>query len=155
MTFEARPHHLFSARYDLSSGDRPVCTLELEWFRSRGRFSLDGREYRVLARGWTSGAFTLETEDRELASAERSSFLPLGYRVRVEDRWLELRAPGLSRRFTVLHGDRPVGSIRPRQLFSRVAVVEGADAVPLPVRVFLLAVVLLRWRRRARASAGG
>lgn len=155
MIVEARPDHPFSTAYQVAQDGEPITTLDLAHFRSRGRFTVDGTEYRVRAVGWTAGVFTLDAAGRELARAERASFLPLSYRVRLEDRWLELRARGLGRSFSVVHGGRTVGTIRPRRLFSRTALFEGADDVAIPVRVFLLTVALLRWRRRARASSGG
>lgn len=151
-TLEARPRHLFSQTYDVLTSDRRVAAIDLAAIRSRGRFELDGVEYRIRPEGWTAGVFVLEREGRDVARVERTGWLPARYRVRLEDRSLELRAHGLTRRFTLWHGGRRLGDIRPRHLLSRTALFEDAGEVPVAIRVFLLAVIVLRWRRRSRSS---
>lgn len=163
MILKARPRHLFSTTYLITKGDdaptaappaAPI-VLDLSTFRSRGRFTLDGAEYRVAAVGATLGTWVLERDGRELARADRDRLLPLRYQIRLPDRALTLRTHPPTRRLTLSHGDRRVGGIRPRHPASRVALLEGADELAPPVRVFVLTLALLKWRRRARSSGGG
>lgn len=155
MTLEARPLHLFSTDYAVRSGDDAITVVDLAAIGSRGSFTLDGAEYRIRTHGLAYAAFSLERAGREVARAERESLLPLRYRVRLHDRALTLRSHPPTRRFTILHGDRKIGSIRPRRLVSRTALFDGGEELPVPIRVFVLVVVLLKWRRRARSSSGG
>lgn len=162
MILEARPRHLFSTTYVITTGDDDAAptaadpiVLDLSAFRSRGRFRLDGAEYRVAAIGATLGAWVLERDGRELARADRDRLIPLRYQIRLPDRRLTLRTHPPTRRLTLRHGDRRVGAIRPRHLASRVALLEGAGELAPPVRVFVLTLALLKWRRRARSSGGG
>jgi hypothetical protein len=143
----------FSWDYRISRGGEPLTLLDLEVIRSRGAFELAGERYGFRRTGRFVGAYVLVHRGRVIARAERERLLPPVYRVYAGDRVLQLRQRLPGRRFQVLHGTRAVGQVRPRSLFSRSFVAEFGEELPLPVEVFILAVVLIRWRHRARASS--
>lgn len=152
---EARRKGLFSSDFEVTADGDRVTTLDLARLRSRAEFDVDGHPYAVRPEGLTHGAYVLERDGHGVTRAERTSLLPLTYRVRTEYRMLELRARLPTRTFVVRHGDRQIGVIRPAHLLSRSAVVEGLDDIATEERLFLVIIVLLRWRRRARAASSG
>ncbi len=155
MSIQAIRRTLFSSDYDVFADNAPVTVLDLARVRSRAFFELGPERYTVRPEGLTHGSYILEIAARTIARAERASLLPPAYRVRTENRMLELRSRLPGRTFVVRHGDREIGAVRPAHLFSRTALVEGLEELPMATRLFLLTIVLLRWRRRARAAASG
>lgn len=152
---EARRLRLFSSDYQVTLDGQPVALVDMTTFRSRGQFELDGVTYTFQAGGLMGGSYVLESQGRTLARATRERLIPLLYRVNAGDRMLNLGLHAPGRRFTVRHGDRVIGEVRPRRLFSRSALARFDEPLSLPVQVFLLSLVLLYWRRRARASSSG
>lgn len=149
----AAPLHRFSGDYLVTADETTLATLELARLRSRVRFQVEGEEHAVRSAGLLHRVYVLEVAGRELGRAERESLLPPTYRIRAGNRTLLLRARLPGRAFTVLHGQRVLGGIRPLYPFSRQAVLEGMEVLPLATRLFLLAIVLVHWRGRARAAA--
>ncbi len=157
MTMRAEREGLFASVYEISLDGRVLTRLELTRIRSGAAFELDGEWYEVHREGVLRPVYVLERqgrEAREVARAEQSSRLPAGFQVRADNRGLALRARFPGRRFVVQHGDRRIGEIRPARLLSRSAVLEGMDELAPSTRVFLLTIVVLRWRQQARSSGG-
>lgn len=152
---EATPIRLFSADYQVTRDGQPVTLIDMATLRSRGQFELDGVPYTFRATGLMGGSYVLESQGRTVARATRERLIPLLYRVNAGDRMLGLALHAPGRRFTVRHGDRVIGEVRPRRLLSRSARARFEEPLSLPVQVFLLSLVLLYWRRRARASSSG
>ena len=64
-------------------------------------------------------------------------------------------ASRLRRRFVLIEGDREIGAIRPAHLFSRSALADLPDDLPLAVRIFMIWLVLLLWKRDMGNAGGG
>lgn len=148
----ARRTRLFSSDYWIQEGTRNLTLLDLARLRSRGEFLLDGASYEFRAEGLLGGSYVLERDGRVVARATRAQLFPLVYRVHAGDRILELHSHPPGRKFSLRHGDRVTGAIRPAGPFSRSGVAEFQEALAPAVEVFLIALVLLKWRRRARGS---
>lgn len=106
--------------------------------------------------------FSLRFEGVELARAHRPSQWRRQIEVTVSASLLgqaapyrlTLRADGpFTNNFVVDAGSKRVGSVRRRSLFRREADVRLPDALPIGVHAFLLALVVLEWRRTSRRSA--
>jgi len=142
----------FAWDYQVTRAGEQLTVLDLAALRSRGAFELGGERYGFRRAGGLLGAYVLVHGGRVIARAERERLLPPLYRVYAGDRLLHL-APRLpTRSYRLLHGSRPVGEVRPTSVFSRSFVAEFQEELPLPAEVFVLAVVLLRWRARVRSS---
>ena len=152
----AHPTRFFSWDYqvwdeaDLSSR----LELELGAFREGGRVLVDGEEFIVRKEGVLGSHFILEAGTGVLAEAVKQGAFSGTFKVRVADRVFTLRAAGLfSRRYILLHGRQELGSISPSGFFGRTAVVDLPADIPIPIRLFLLCLVLLLWKRAAAAAA--
>jgi hypothetical protein len=154
LNLRAVPVSPLSSDFRIFDGDTEVTILDLARFPSRGRFALDARAYLVQGRGIFRRSYSLEENGMTLCRA-----VPEGFRsMRIEglDRALKLSGVGfLMRGFRLMHGDAPMGTIQRTRVLGRGAVAELPRQMTLPTQIFLLAVALLIWRRRARARSGG
>jgi hypothetical protein len=153
VTLHASPVRWFSQDFRVSADGREICTLDLAAMRSRGQFDVEGERYEIAARGIVPQRYRLERDGRVLAEVSRDGVLSRAYTIRAEDRSLTLRGTLMRRRFDVLHGDLHIGAIRPVRLAGRSAIAEFTAPLPLHLQVFLVAVTLLIWRKRARAAS--
>lgn len=149
----ARRTGFFSADYHLDRDGVDLGVLDFAPLRSRARFTVENVDHVIEMEGLWSGRFALIAAGRVVARAERERLLPLWYRVRAGDRQLVLRERLPGRRFVIMHGDRQVGDIRPVRLLTRSAVARYEAPLQPATEVFLLTLVLLRWRQRMRSSS--
>ena len=153
MRLHAAPIRWFSNDFRVTADGREICCLDFAALRTRGHFEVDGVRYDVTAEGIVPQRLKLERDGRMLAEAARDGVFTNAYTVRAEDRTLTLRGSLMRRPFDVSHGDLRIGAIRPVRFFGRSAIAEFTAPLPLHLQVFLLAVTLLVWRKRARAES--
>lgn len=151
---EAVPTSWFSWNVRVEEAGRELALLERSFFLDRGRFAIDGVEYRIARGGFR--VWLLEADDgRTLARARATGVVRVGFEVTAQDRVLTLRAARpLSRRFLLFHGDLEIGSMHATSLFRRSAHAAFPDHLPLPLRLFLAFLVFTAWKRAQRAAAG-
>lgn len=94
----------------------------------------------------------MEHDERVIARAERTRFMPIEYRVVAADRQLHLKPRLPGRTYLVVHGDRTIAEVRRRGLLSRAFTAEFEEPLAPEAEIFILALVLIRWRARARAK---
>ncbi len=153
----AKPLSLFSASYRVFEDGRPVAVIRANRLREAGTFILEEAAYSVYREGVFFGRYVLEDEDGEvLATAEKPSLFARRFVVEHDGSTLVLRAASLFRRpFVLIEDGEEIGSIHPERLFSRSALANLPESLPLAVRCFLLWIVLLIWRRDSGSAAGG
>jgi hypothetical protein len=138
--------------FKVSSEGRALTTLELTRFRERGRFVLDGAEYTVSSEGPLRRSFRLERAGRPIARAERRGLFRATFTVQAGERTLTLRQRGLlGYRYEVEHNRTRMGGIA-RALVKRRAVADLDDRIEPAVRIFLLFLAQVEWRRDSRRS---
>jgi len=146
---KAIPSNWLSWDFRVSDGGREVAEMGLSFWREKGSLSIEGIPYRVYREGPAHGAFILEDPGgrivvrAEKPSALRRSFL-VGY-----DGWrltLEARS-AFGRTFVLRDSQGEIGSVRPDNIVTRRATADFPEAFPLPVRIFLLWLVFILWRR--------
>ncbi|MFC1661571.1 hypothetical protein ACFL3S_08995 [Gemmatimonadota bacterium] len=154
-TMVARPRRWFSSDYRILEGDREVTHLHLRLLRDRGVFEVEGKEYRIDVEGFFLGRFELLDGTTVLARAERKKrkieVRTGGHRITLEPRgWL-------ARSFDVRITTGSLGSICSLGWAGFSAEADLPAELALPLRVFLVYLVLVTWRRRAAfaAAAGG
>ena len=147
---EGEPLHWFSHDYRVRRNGEELTLIDLA-FRSRGEFVLQGERYDFRREHLLARSYILEQDGRVVARAERTSLIPSRYRITVTDRQLTLKPRMPGQTWLVQHGDRTIGEVRRRQLFSRAFIAEFREPLTLVAEVFVLAVVVVRWRARARA----
>jgi len=151
----ATPKSGFSWDFLIYDEGRLLTELDLSWFRERGNFTLHGKDFIVLRKGWLRSEFTLESEGQELATAEKTSAFFRSFQVNLSGQSMELRAASpLTRRFLLVDATgRQIGSVVPNHWFTRRCTIDFPDDIDLPVRVFLFLLVLFLWRRAASSSS--
>ncbi len=153
-TLRVAPRAWYSYEFNVESGGRIVAEIALSSWRERATLMIDGRRYKAYRERFFAGAFILESDGAVVARAEKPSAFRREFVVdHAGTRWT-LRAPSpLRRQFTLLSGDLEVGFVRPESAFRRAAAVMLPSALPLPLSVFVVWLVLLMWKRDADAAA--
>lgn len=101
-----------------------------------------------------SKRFALAGPQGTYATAERTSLWTSAWQVAVGDRHYQLTKPSAwARRYDVRAGDRVVGELSPKGVFSTKTEVNLPADMPPPIQVFVIAVVITQWRRDNASSA--
>jgi hypothetical protein len=150
---QLEPKHWYSWDFTLLAGDAPLARIDFSTWRERGALTIQGQRYTVSKEGLLSGGFKLESPGGTVATATRESIFRRRYTIVAGARTYTLQPRSTwGRAMVVREGDREVGTIEPRGIFTRRGTVSLPDAVPLPVRVFLIWLALLLWKREAEAA---
>ena len=148
------PTRWFSWAFTVDDDGRPLGTLDISVWRERGDLVVAGRTFNIIRDGFVSGGFRLESGGTIVATANRVSVFRRGFDVTFSGRTLRLRPRSAWGRALVLHeGEREVGDIRPRTMWSRRATAALPDTLPVQVRLFVLWLAMLIWKRDDDAAA--
>jgi len=149
------PHNWFSWNFSLFDGEeRPLAEVNLSSWRERGTLMVEGVEYDVY-RESPLGDFLLQRSGSVLARAEKPSMFLRSFIIKYQQKSYTLRAESAFRRaFVLLDGEREIGSIVPKGVFTRNSVVTLPDNWPLPVKSFAIWLTIMHWRRDANAGSG-
>jgi hypothetical protein len=148
---EARKVSLWRNRYDIVADGRSLATWDGRVWRNGGSFDLAGRHYEVTSNLLGSRFELTDQVGMTVAAAERVG----------RKRWT-VESGGRTYRFqraswwrseeSLVVDGRTVGSVRRTRPWRGDAVADLPD-LPLPVQVFVLAVVLTMWDAQAAAAA--
>lgn len=150
-TLVAVRKNLFSWNCAVMDGSAAVAEINMSWWSEKGAMTVEGREYPIHREGLVGGAFLLEGDDAVIARAEKVSTLSRSFEIVFNDRTYLLKRKSLiGRKYALVVGDAEVGSIAPMGIptFRIKAVLP--EELPLPVKVFLLWLVVLQRKRAAR-----
>ena len=151
---QATPRGWFSWNFLVSEGENDVADIRLAMLREAGELVVQDRTYRVNREGIMSGAFVLHEGDQEIARAEKPSAFRRWFQVRHDGKDYMLGAESAFRRkFVLKYGDEPVGSVYPANAFTRKCIVDLPADIPLPVRVFMVWLVIILWKRDSDSGA--
>jgi hypothetical protein len=115
--------------------------------------TVQGAKYKVYREGLLSGAFILESAGSVVARAEKPSAFRRLFTIDHAGRQYTLRAAGIfGRVFAFLEGPREIGAIFPEGIFTRRVKVDLPERLPLPVRVFIIWLAIILWRRQADST---
>ena len=145
----AIPKQWFSWDFRVLDEGRDVAEMDLAFWREKGVLSVEGIPYRVYREGLANGAFILENQGGQmLAKAEKPNALRRSFLVEYEGRKLRLEAESPFGRAFVLRDDQGViGTVKPDSFLSRRTTANLPEDFPLAVRIFLLWLVIILWRR--------
>jgi hypothetical protein len=144
----AVPKQWFSWDFTVTEGSQAVADIDISWWREKGVLTVDGVDYRVYREGMMSGDFILESAGSVLARAQKPSAFYRSFEIASEGMRYTLRAESAFRRtFLLLDGDRKVGSVSPEGVFTRRAIVDLPPALPLALRVFVIWLAVILWKR--------
>ena len=150
------PKSWFSWDFRVLDGERSVAEIEFSRWSEKGRLILGSASLDVHREGWMSGAFVLQADGVVVARAEKPSAFHRSYAIECGEKRYTLRAESVfGRAFVLLDGTKVLGSVSPEGLFSRRARADISAELPLPLRIFILWLALLLWRRAANSAAAG
>jgi len=148
------PESWLTWNYDLLDGDRLIAGIRVSSLPESGTFSIDGSSYSARRAGIFSGEYTLELNGQIIARAQKPSAFVNSFEIQYSDKRYALKKESfIGRSFVLLDGDRQIGSIQAKGFLSRKADVELPEEIPLPIKVFILWLGILLWRREANASS--
>ena len=135
-------------------GAQPVADIDVSRWRERGLLTVQGLTYEVYREGQMSGAFILKSAGSVLARAKKPSAFRRSFIIEHAGRQYTLRATSAFRRqFLLLEGSREIGSLSPEGLFTRRARVDLPQELSLPVKVFIIWLAVILWKRQTDSGA--
>ena len=151
----AIPKHWFSWDFTVMEGAQPVGDIDVSCWREKGVVTVEGTDYRVYREGLMSGDFILASNDKVLARARKPSAFRRAFTIQYADKQsTRSRAKSAFRRaFELLDRDRKVGSLSPRGVFTRRAAVDLPENMPLSVKVFIIWLAVIIWKRESDSAA--
>ena len=150
----AVPDGWLSWDFTIFDDQKAIAKIDLAWVREAGELYLDGSSYRFFREGLLSGAFILEQEGRVLARAEKPNALTRSFKVESNDKSYILEAESaLQRKFVLRAGGQTIGAVRPEHAFTRKAIIDLPADIALPVKIFMVWLTLILWKRDQDASA--
>jgi hypothetical protein len=159
MILNAIPKRWFSWDFNLMDGTGQVAEIDVAWWREQGLLTVRGVPYKVYREGLASGAFILETGGSVVARAEKPSAFHRCFVIEYGGRLFTLRAKSAFGREFILFDDGPneIGFIAPEGIFTRRAIAGFPEELPLPVKAFIMWLVIIIWKRDSDSgpSAGG
>jgi hypothetical protein len=152
-TLELVPLRWLGWDFRVRSRGEELTTVRLTRLRDRGEFALDGQPHRIERTGSFPPTYRLERGGTTVARAEARGFFRRSFTVTAGERILTLRPTGLlGHGYRVEHGRAGLGEIRRLGVFTRRTAASFDGRIDPAVRILLLVLVQLHWRRRARRS---
>ena len=150
--FEIDPKGWFSRTLIIRNAGQVICAITLARFGEKATFTLEGVKYQVYRQPSTSGMFALAMGDQQLAVAEKPASAHEMKITYGTTSYLLKRTGSLGHTCELTINGEAVGYIKPKH-GTRAARAEIPEAVPLPIKIFIIWLYLLLWRRAASASA--
>lgn len=153
---EAIPKGWFSWDFTIRQEDRIVADIDISVWREKALLVVEGKPYKVYREGLVSGAFILESDGSVLAKAWKPSAFRRSFNIEYGDEQFTFSAKSpLGRGFVLLDASGEIGSLSPGGILTRRANVDLPERLPLPVRIFMIWLALILWRRNAESSSAG
>lgn len=152
---KARKAGIWSHRYEIAADGKHLATWDGSMWKHGGHFELEGRRYEVRGNMWGSKYGMVAEDGTPLASAERVG--RKRWTVAAGGRTYEFQRASMWRREEeLLSAGLKIGSIKRVSVWRSDAEAD-LPGLPVPLQVFVLAVVLTMWdwADEAAASAGG
>jgi hypothetical protein len=163
------PRHWFTWNCEVLENSTHIGSIEFAGWGEAGELITTGSFYKVYREGPLSPNFILEEHGNTIAIAEKPNPFVRLFLVNYAGIQYELKAESpFFRKFILQETGQTIGSIKPEHAFTSRAIVDLPTFIPLAVRLFMVWLVLLLWRRQqrqssasnasasnARASAGG
>jgi hypothetical protein len=155
--WEVVPQGVFSRHFDLRRGGETVALLRMSLWTEGCEFTIAGHQFAIRRVSLWKDGFQLSAGDQSVCEVKRGFWSRRFELSAVDEKWLLQPAGWFTRTYQLLRGDWVVGSVRPVGWFTRKRVADFADAVPPPVQVFAIFLVLVVSQRQQKhaASSGG
>ena len=154
MSLTIVPLRWYSWDFDVMEGTRHLARIDVSSWREKGVLTIDGADYRVYREGAMSGDFLLERDGLVFARATKPSAFKNTFVVTYHERQYTLSKRSAWRReFVVRSGETEIGSLAPTSAWRREAAVRLPEDWPIPIRVFVIWLAIILWKRDADAAA--
>ncbi|HEU4388324.1 MAG TPA: hypothetical protein VFV34_11040, partial [Blastocatellia bacterium] len=143
----------YSWNYTIIEDGKEVAFIESAWLREAATFFLDGFTFKVYRQGMFGGPFVLEKNGEAIIFADKPSAWESSFNVSYLNRQYTLEAQGFfRRRFLLREGERVIGSAIPDAWCSRTAIGDFPPELPMALRIFLVWLVIIMWKRQSDAA---
>jgi hypothetical protein len=146
---ELVPQNWASWRFSVLEDGKSVAEIDMSRWREKGAFVVGGTGYNAYREGVVSGAFILELDGARVATAEKPNAMARRFSVEHAGRSYTWQGQVLKRSFVLEENDRAIGSLIPEGILTRKATAEFPYDLPLAVRVFMIWLALIMWKRQA------
>jgi hypothetical protein len=148
---KAIPHHWFTWNCGIVENQAIVGSLDFSVWGEAGELRIQNESFRAYRE---SSNFYLADQQRCVAIATKPNPLFRQFFIKQGEARYELQATSASgRRFIVQEYGQVVGAIYPAHAFTRQAIVDLPESMPLSVRLFIVWLVLTLWRRQKTAAS--
>jgi len=152
MMLHIAPTHWYSWDFTVTDESRTVADIAMSWWGEKGELTIADTTYGVRREAPMSGAFVLEHAGSVLARAEKPSFFRREFVIHHAGHEYTLRRESFFRRaFVLMNGSQQIGSVAPKSTFTREAAADLPHDLPLPVRMFIVWLTVILWRREQNA----
>jgi len=147
---EAIPLNWFSCDFLLKDQEETIANIDISLWREKGVITIDHEEYRVNREGILSSAFILWRDNEIFARAEKPNALSRQIVIEHGELKFTLRPRHvLSRSFMLIGEKGIIGNLSPKRLLSRRMKINFSDTVPIPIKMFVIWLTIILWRRDA------
>jgi hypothetical protein len=150
----AVPKYWFSSDFIVKdSTSKSVGEVRLSSWRERGAVKIGEMEYAVARQG-ILGDYVFERQGSILARAEKPNALRNMFIMKHDGKQYVLKRRSFMFRELVLYeGEHEAGRITPEGPFTRRALVQLPEQLPLAMKLFIICLAMLLWRRDQHSSA--
>jgi hypothetical protein len=150
----AVPKNWFSWDFTVMDGSQAVAEIEVSSWREKGILTIQSVDYRVYKKSVMSGVFILESSGAVMARAKKPSAFRRSFILDHGGSQYTLRAASFfGSEFLLLDGDREIGSLSQKGVFSRRIIVNLPAELPLPLRVFIIWLTVILLKRTSNSAA--
>lgn len=141
----------WKSRYEITDNGQVLAIWEPSVWKTGGTFELDGRRYDIRGNLWGNKYGMVAADGTPVASADRVG--RKRWTVDAGGRILEFQRASIWRQEQLLLADgRQIGSVKPTSRWRGDATAD-LPGLPLPVQLFVLAVVLTMWAQQSASAA--
>ena len=148
----AEPNSMFSWDFTVYDDGVPIAEIDLAWIREAGEVVIDDVPCEMYRDGML-GEFVLEASGFTLVRADKFSVFLREFTIIYDEAEYTLKAQSpFVRTFELLQNDERIGLIEPDHIFTRKMTADLPETLPLAVRVFIIWLVIVLWKRAAQSS---
>jgi len=142
------PKSSWSWDFSVSQDTEQIANILVSRYPEKGLLKTYETELEAYREDVEGDRFVLKTSKYVIGFAEKPSSLRRLFDVHFSDKHYTLKPASLfSKKFILMEGSNQIGLVIPRGFFSRGAKVELPENLPLSLKVFVIWLVLLNWRR--------
>ena len=150
MEMSISPTHWYSHNFNVTEAERHLAHADVSAWGEKGVLTIDGVAYRAYREGLSHGDYLLERDGRVVARATKPSAFRNRILIRHDDRTYQLGKQAFwGRTFVVRSGDTEIGTLALTSAWRRNAVVTLPEQWPLPLKIFVIWLTVILWRRES------